>query len=180
MQTLLAALGNPGKRYALTRHNAGWLFADAVLNELNCRCSEKFKGIFCNCGDFFILKPLTFMNESGKSVCSALNNLQLPPKALLLVHDELDLPLGKARLRFGGSSAGHRGVESVIRELGTKEFWRLKIGIGRPESKEEVVNYVLSPFEKSELEILQKVIEESKKVLFSQRQLKPITISVGG
>lgn len=161
----IIGLGNPGKQYEKTRHNIGFMVADAVASALRCnkKYTEKcFSHIYeCPDHDLIIAKPQTYMNNSGIAVKNIIEDYNLKPDEILVVYDDLDLPLGSARLRKKGSSGGHRGMISIIENIKTEEFPRLKIGIGRPERKEQVVNYVLSPFTKEEQLIVEKVIQRS-------------------
>ncbi|SMP10892.1 peptidyl-tRNA hydrolase, PTH1 family [Desulfurobacterium pacificum] len=167
MVKLIVGLGNPGKEYENTRHNVGWMIIDRVCEKLSCSdFREKFKGLIAEWRNeegekVFFLKPLTYMNRSGESVKEVANFFKINPAEILVIYDDLDLPLGKLRIRLKGSSGGHRGVKSVEEHLKTNEFPRLRIGIGRPATKEEVVNYVLSPFRKEELSTVEKVIERA-------------------
>jgi len=166
MIKLIVGLGNPGKKYENTRHNAGWMVLDRLASKLGFSFSkERFKGKVAEVSfegeKFFFLKPLTFMNLSGESVGEFARFYKLRPQEILVIYDDLDLPLGKLRLRLKGSSGGHRGVLSIERHLGSREFPRLRIGIGRPPTKEEVVDYVLSPFKKDELPTLERALERA-------------------
>ncbi len=168
MVKLIVGLGNPGKEYERTRHNVGWWVIDRVCRELNLELSrEKFKGLYgelpTSRGKVILLKPLTYMNRSGESVKGFVKFFKLEPQEVLVVYDDLDLPLGKIRLRKKGSSGGHKGLKSVIEQLGTDNFPRLRVGIGRPERKEEVVNFVLSPFKEGELPIVEEAVERAAK-----------------
>ena len=149
---LVVGLGNPGERYAQTRHNAGFWVAE----EFSRRCetpppSSRFGGLFAtgSCGGIpvGILQPLSFMNRSGQCVARAVQELGLADlgRDLIVVVDDLDLPLGRLRFRPAGSAGGHRGLESLIAELGTLSFGRLRFGIGRPPDGEDVVEFVLQP-----------------------------------
>lgn len=148
-------LGNPGARYIDTAHNMGFLVLDRVLRGL--RSSESVRSLVdlrrleadialagTATGDILLVKPLTFMNASGRSVARILAEYDLGPGQMLVIHDDLDLPFGKLRFRARGSSGGHRGVESIIEATGTGEFSRLKIGIGR-EAGADAADYVLRP-----------------------------------
>ncbi len=154
---LIVGLGNPGIEYEKTRHNIGWWVLDLLrtkLTGLNLRllCYSRvyeLKHVLKKEVDF-IVYPLTYMNNSGKAV----KCLYEPRMDLVVIHDDLDLTVGKTRVRFGGSSAGHKGVSSIIDALGTDSFWRVKVGIGRPFSKQEVINYVLGEPQKNEKEVL--------------------------
>ncbi len=158
-------LGNPGKKYEKTRHNIGFMVADALASALRCKKNIKeccFSIIYnCKDHDLLIVKPQTYMNNSGVAVKNLIEDYRLKPEEVLVVYDDLDLPLGKIRLRKSGSSGGHRGIQSIIEHLKTQDFPRLKIGIGRPATKKEVVNYVLSPFNKDEILLVEKVISSS-------------------
>ncbi len=163
MAYLVVGLGNPGPRYANTRHNIGFMVADDIASSLNLSFREKENYAFCE-GEFegfalFILKPLTFMNLSGKAVSAFLKNRNIPNEHIFVVYDDLDMPLGKVRLKWNGSGGGHRGVQSVIAETQNKNFYHLKIGIGRPPLKELVDAHVLGKFSPDE----KTVIEESIK-----------------
>ncbi len=135
---LIVGLGNPGPRYEATRHNVGFRIVDRWVNRRDAQTwRAKFEAEYAsvNCGNrerVIVLKPMTFMNRSGFAVSAALSFFKLKPEDLLVVHDELDLPFGDYRLKFGGGDAGHNGVGSVIEQLGTDAFARLRFGIGRP------------------------------------------------
>lgn len=154
---LIVGLGNPGIEYEQTRHNTGWWVLDLLrtkLTSLNLRllCYSRVYELKHELKKEvdFIVYPLTYMNNSGKAV----KCLYEPRMDLVVIHDDLDLTVGKIRVRFGGSSAGHKGLSSIIDALGTDSFWRVKVGIGRPFSKEEVINYVLDEPQKNEKEVL--------------------------
>jgi peptidyl-tRNA hydrolase, PTH1 family len=149
---LVVGLGNPGKKYEATRHNAGFWWIDALAHAAGVRCRHeaRFHGEVAKIpgagGDLWLLKPATYMNESGRAVGALADFFKIAAEDILIVHDELDLAPGVVKLKFGGSGSGN-GVRSVIARLGTKEFWRLRIGIGHPRelaaSEQEVVDYVL-------------------------------------
>ena len=166
MVKLVVGLGNPGREYKKTRHNVGWWVLDEVSQRLGFFFDrEKFEGIYgetrINDQKVLFLKPLTYMNRSGESVSRFVRFFKLDPQDVLLVYDDLDLPLGKVRFRIKGSSAGHRGVQSVIEALGSQEIPRVRIGIGRPASREEVVDYVLSPFKEEELPVIEEAVRKA-------------------
>jgi PTH1 family peptidyl-tRNA hydrolase len=152
MTWLVAGLGNPGPKYAKNRHNVGFM----VVDELSRRHGGSFKGKFSGRltelrvseARIALLKPETYMNESGRSVQPAVRFYKTPLEALLVVHDEVDLDVGRLQLRLGGGLAGHNGLRSVARQLGGQEFLRLRIGIGRPGrgDSRDVADYVLSGF----------------------------------
>jgi peptidyl-tRNA hydrolase, PTH1 family len=153
LDLLVAGLGNPGREYALNRHNVGWM----VVEELARRHDASFRGKFSGqlgevrVGDekLALLKPETFMNESGRSIAAAARFFKVEPEAILIVHDDVDLEPGRLQARQGGGLAGHNGLRSISQVLGTQEFLRLRIGVGRPErgDRRPVSDYVLSNFD---------------------------------
>jgi peptidyl-tRNA hydrolase, PTH1 family len=154
---LIVGLGNPGDKYAATRHNAGFWFIDALAAQSACKLAAdaKFFGDVGKLGqETWLLKPSTFMNNSGKAVAALANYYKISPAEILVAHDELDLPPGTAKLRLGGSRSGN-GIKDIIAALGTEDFWRLRLGIGHPGDKNEVVNYVLNAPTKSEKDALE-------------------------
>jgi PTH1 family peptidyl-tRNA hydrolase len=146
---LVAGLGNPGRGYANTRHNAGFWFADALAKMLGVTFSHegRLAADVAKAGDMRICKPMTFMNVSGRAVATLARFFGVPPDAILVVHDELDLRPGDVRLKLGGGVAGHNGLRDIRDALGTADFWRLRLGIGHPRDsgvpQREVVDYVL-------------------------------------
>ncbi|MDQ7056204.1 MAG: aminoacyl-tRNA hydrolase [Persephonella sp.] len=165
MIKVVVGLGNPGKQYEYTRHNIGFMVADAVASQLRCGkkyIEKSFSHIYeCLNHDVFIVKPQTYMNNSGVAVKNLIEDYNLTPDEILVIYDDLDLPLGTIKLRKKGSSGGHKGMQSIIENLKTENFPRLRIGIGRPEGKEQVAEYVLSPFSKSEQILVEKVIQHA-------------------
>jgi PTH1 family peptidyl-tRNA hydrolase len=150
---LVVGLGNPGARYAATRHNIGVRAVEELAGRLGGPSWRgRWHGRVCETRDgddrLALLLPETFMNESGRSVQPAMRFYKLPPEQLLIVHDEIDLPLGDIRAKAGGGLAGHNGLRSVVQSLGTQEFLRVRIGIGRPERGDPrpVADWVLQPF----------------------------------
>jgi PTH1 family peptidyl-tRNA hydrolase len=152
LDLLVVGLGNPGPRYRDTRHNLGRRAVELVASELGGSWRSRWNGNASEVRDgderLVLLVPETFMNESGRSVSPALRFAKLPPEQLVVVHDELDLPLGDVRAKRGGGLAGHNGLRSVADALGTQDFLRVRIGIGRPERGDPrpVADFVLSPF----------------------------------
>lgn len=150
---LVVGLGNPGKKYEATRHNAGFWWIDRIAHaeRATFRREARFNGeaarISSPAGDIWLLKPETFMNESGRAVTALANYYKIDAKEIFVAHDELDLPPGGVKLKFGGGISGHNGLKSVVASLGTQDFWRLRIGIGHPRdsaaSEREVIDYVL-------------------------------------
>jgi peptidyl-tRNA hydrolase, PTH1 family len=153
LDLLVAGLGNPGREYEQTRHNVGWLVADELARRHDGSFRSKFSGRVAEVrfGDLrlALLKPETYMNESGRSVGAAARFYKLPPEQTLLVHDDVDLEEGRLQARLGGGLAGHNGLRSIAQHLGTNDFLRLRIGVGRPGRGDPrpVADYVLSPFE---------------------------------
>ena len=150
---LLVGLGNPGPEYVDTRHNAGFWWIDAVASRLrvSLQPERSYHGLVARVnrpaaqgGDpLWLLEPMTFMNLSGKSVSALARFFKIAPAEILVAHDELDLQPGQVKLKLGGSAAGHNGLKDIHAQLGTPDYWRLRLGIGHPGVKAEVVNYVL-------------------------------------
>ena len=152
LDLLVAGLGNPGREYERTRHNVGWLVVDELARRHGGSWRSKFSGSLAEIrlGDarLALLKPETYMNESGRSVAAAARFFKVPAEALLVVHDDVDLEAGRLQARRGGGLAGHNGLRSLAQDLGTQEFLRLRIGVGRPGRGDPrpVSDWVLSPF----------------------------------
>jgi PTH1 family peptidyl-tRNA hydrolase len=147
---LLVGLGNPGAEYDATRHNAGFWWVDAVASKLGARLSfdRGYHGLVARLNragsePLWLLEPQTFMNLSGKSVAALARFYKIAPDEILVAHDELDLLPGQVKLKQGGSAAGHNGLKDIVAQLGTTDFWRLRLGIGHPGVKSEVIHYVL-------------------------------------
>jgi PTH1 family peptidyl-tRNA hydrolase len=166
MIRLIAGLGNPGPEYAATRHNAGFWFVDEVADRLKVQLAPE-RGYFglaarANVGGrpLWLLEPTTFMNVSGKSVAALARFFKIEPGEILVAHDELDLLPGQVKLKLGGSHAGHNGLKDIHAQLGA-DYWRLRIGIGHPGVKAQVIDYVLKkPLADQRVEI-QKAIEQA-------------------
>jgi PTH1 family peptidyl-tRNA hydrolase len=159
-------LGNPGVRYQATRHNVGFVVVDLVAAAQGRAIGARRHGALCAemaAGDDVVLlvKPQRFMNRCGDSVAAFVDELGIAPAALLVVHDELDLPLGRIKLKQGGGTAGHRGLESIVERLGSRDFARLRIGIGRPPSGLDVADFVLAPFAGAERPLLERTLHEA-------------------
>lgn len=147
---LLVGLGNPGPEYEATRHNAGFWWIDAVAAKLKAMLQPErgYHGLVARINrsggePLWLLQPMTFMNLSGKSVAALARFFKIAPQEILVAHDELDLQPGQAKLKLGGSAAGHNGLKDIHAQMGTLDFWRLRLGIGHPGVKAEVINYVL-------------------------------------
>ncbi len=173
---LIAGLGNPGTQYQRSRHNIGFLVIDQLATTHQIRIStRRFKAIFgrgwIESQEVVLLKPLTFMNLSGEAVKKALRYFDARPEDLVVVHDDLDLSLGRIRFKVRGGDGGHLGVRSIIESIGTNSFLRLKVGIGRPPRGIEVAEYVLNDFDLAEIPDLERVIDqatEALRVLFAE------------
>ena len=161
---LILGLGNPGLKYELTRHNVGFLVVDTLARKNDI--SFRSDGYYCRYGrgriggiEVVVAKPMTWMNESGKAARAMKTKLDLPSEKILVVHDEIDLVLGKIKIRFKGSDAGQRGVRSIIGHLGTEQFTRVRIGVSRPENSDNIVDYVLSPFQEDEWPLVNQIVD---------------------
>ncbi|MBM3390576.1 MAG: aminoacyl-tRNA hydrolase [Betaproteobacteria bacterium] len=143
---LVVGLGNPGAEYADTRHNAGFWLCERLAAKLGAalRRESRFHGLAGRRQDqAWLLLPQTYMNHSGQAVAALARFYRIPPAQMLVLHDELDLPPGALRLKFGGGLGGHNGLKDIAAHLGTQDFWRLRIGIGHPGDRDQVVDYVL-------------------------------------
>ena len=154
---MLVFLGNPGIQYRQTRHNTGWLVCDKLFSALGLNSSwqTKFHAQFIKQQSYVLLKPQTFMNESGVSVQEASRFFGIAPSDILVVHDDIELPFGEVRRQLGGGMGGHNGLRSVRQHLGTEAFGRLRVGVGRPTGGMQVADYVLarfSPLEEKQME----------------------------
>lgn len=164
---LVVGLGNPGPQYARTRHNAGFWLVEALAQRHGgrFRLESKFSGEVCRIGidgrELWLLKPLTFMNRSGQAVAQFANFYRIALPAMLVVHDDLDLPPGSVRLKLGGGHGGHNGLRDTIRQLGSNEFRRLRLGIGHPGQSRDVVDYVLSIAPPAEQRLLEDAITDA-------------------
>ena len=168
MIKLIVGLGNPSQQYEKTRHNAGFLFLDTLADQLGCAWvnESKFQGTFAQSKiasiPVMLLKPDTFMNRSGQSVGKVARYYKLLPEEILVVHDELDFNPGIVKLRKDGGHAGHNGLRDIIAHLNSNQFYRLRIGIGRPAAGKVVADFVLSSPPKSESELLQVAFDLSR------------------
>jgi PTH1 family peptidyl-tRNA hydrolase len=167
---LIVGLGNPGREYEATRHNAGFWWAEefARAHSSDFRMENKFHGelarVQINGHEVFLLKPQTFMNASGRAVGAVAQFYRIEPAQILVAHDELDLPVGSAKLKFGGGHGGHNGLKDIAAHLNTKDFWRLRIGVGHPGERTEVVNYVLNPARKEEQPLIDAAMQRAQEV----------------
>ena len=171
MIRLFVGLGNPGPEYADTRHNAGFWFIDAVARELRVSPAPErsYFGMVARAnlreGPVWLLQPMTFMNLSGKSVGALARFFKIAPGEILVAHDELDLLPGQIKMKIGGSHAGHNGLKDIQVQLGSADFWRLRLGIGHPGVKAEVVSYVLRKPPAEQREAIDKSIDQGVSAL---------------
>ena len=171
MIRLLVGLGNPGPEYEATRHNAGFWFIDEVARKLGVALvpERNHFGLVARVnrpdGPLWLLQPMTFMNLSGKAVASLARFFKIAPGEILVAHDELDLMPGQAKIKLGGSHAGHNGLKDIHAQLGSADYWRLRLGIGHPGVKAEVINYVLRKPPLAEHEAIEKISERAVEAL---------------
>lgn len=169
---LIAGLGNPGKKYEATRHNAGFWWLDALARATGAefRREARFHGEVARVprSEMWLIKPDTYMNESGRALGALAAFYRIEPAEILIAHDELDLPPGSVKLKFGGGLSGHNGLRDVAPALGTQDFWRLRIGIGHPRdlaaSQQEVVDYVLHPPRAEERKAIGEALEKAMEI----------------
>ena len=168
---LVAGLGNPGAKYEQTRHNAGFWFVDEVARQCSTqfRYESKYKSEVARCTlagrEFRLQKPMDFMNRSGMPVASLAGFYRIPRSAVLIVHDDLDLPVGTVKLKKGGGHGGHNGLRDLIPHLGGNDFLRLRIGIGHPGHRDDVVSYVLQAASRDDRMEIDRAVNETVKVL---------------
>ncbi len=168
---LIIGLGNPGAEYERTRHNAGAWFVEELADKAHAvlRHVSQFQGLYCSTQihgqDCHLLIPTTFMNHSGQAVQALAAYYKVAPEAILVLHDEIDLPVGAVRLKWDGGHGGHNGLRDIIQHLGTNKFYRLRIGVGHPGNSKEVVDYVLKPPKKEEREQINVALQEASQIL---------------
>ena len=172
---LIVGLGNPDSKFLNTRHNIGFWFIDSLVDSLGIHFNDNLKKGFCDTDyqsesiNIKLLKPMTFINDSGTPLKNFIKNKNITPSQIIVAYDDLDLTAGKIRLKFSGGSGGHNGIKDIIEKIGTKDFWRLKIGIGKPTHKDDVISYVLgkpSPDDKKQiLEGIENIIQNSQDLL---------------
>ena len=168
---LFVGLGNPGSEYENTRHNAGFWWIDDICQSRNVKLAAESK-FFGRSGKFkhegqeaWLLQPATFMNASGRSVAALAKFYRIAPHNILVIHDELDLPPGIVKLKRGGGNGGHNGLKDITAQLGTPDYWRLRLGIGHPGEKSAVANFVLHAPSKEEHGLIQETIWSSTAIL---------------
>lgn len=168
---LIVGLGNPGREYDFTRHNAGfwWVDAFARMHQFTFKAESKFHGFAArsriNDRELLLLKPQTFMNVSGRAVGALAQFHKIEPRHILVVHDDLDLPPGQIKLKFSGGHGGHNGLKDIFAHLGTRDFWRLRIGIGHPGERADVANYVLNAPRREEMELIEHAMQRAQDVV---------------
>ena len=171
-QYLIVGLGNPGDEYAATRHNAGFRTVDALADDVGARywkseCGARTaKGAWHDC-DVVLAKPQSFMNTSGGPVKQLVNAYGVAPDHLIVIHDELDIPAGTVRVKFGGGHAGHNGLRSICDKLQTRDWYRVRCGIGRPPGRMNVADYVLSVPRKQDADDFEQAIELARRAVLS-------------
>ena len=163
---LIAGLGNPGREYRESRHNFGFMVLDRLAEKLNTRFEkEQQKALITTVAyegrKLLLAKPITYMNDSGKAVVPLMHYYKIPKERLFVVHDDMDLPFGTLRVRPNGSNGGQKGMGSIITQLGSQEFCRLRCGIGHPPGQMEVVDFVLNKFSKEDSELLPLVLDKA-------------------
>lgn len=164
---LIVGLGNPGKDYTRTRHNCGFRAIDTLADQLGCKIDKgKFQGLYGqvtkNGKKLFLLKPQTYMNLSGKSVLQLSAYYNIPPQRIIVMFDDISLAPGRLRIRAEGSAGGHNGIKSIIQELGSQDFPRVKIGVGaKPHAEQDLADWVLSGFSASEEKLLEPALEKA-------------------
>jgi peptidyl-tRNA hydrolase, PTH1 family len=173
---LIVGLGNPGDKYSNTRHNVGFMVIDEIIKNLQTTSINKsnFKALVYKAGDTIYAKPQTFMNLSGDSVVLIKEYFNVESENIIVVHDDLDLPFGTIKFKLGGGHGGHNGLKSIDSHIG-KEYIRVRIGIGKPEDKNEVANYVLSNFSKEQFYHLKDIIH---KCIDAINELKHTPLSI--
>jgi len=189
MIRLIVGLGNPGAEYVATRHNAGFWWVDALADRLRARLvsDRGYHGLVARVnterGPVWLLEPMTYMNRSGLAVVALARFFKILPDEILVVHDELDLAPGQAKLKFGGGAAGHNGLKDIHAHLGSPAYWRLRLGIGHPGDRAEVVDYVLrkpAPEQREEIEkCIERSLEASELLLAGEMERATMKIHAG-
>ncbi|MEO6423525.1 MAG: aminoacyl-tRNA hydrolase [Candidatus Nitrotoga sp.] len=168
---LIVGLGNPGREYEFTRHNAGFWWVDTFARKHPnaFKPESKFHGLVARVqvdgSELILLKPQTFMNVSGRSVGALSQFYKIEPRNILVVHDDLDLPPGSVKLKLGGGHGGHNGLKDIFAHLGTRDFWRLRIGIGHPGERSDVVDFVLNAPRREETELIEHAMQRALDVV---------------
>jgi len=189
MLQLAVFLGNPGKQYKNNRHNAAWMLAEALPFYPSLDWQKKFKGLYAANEGFHFLKPQTYMNLSGESAQAAASFFKIELKDIIVIHDEIELPFGTLSLKFSGGMGGHNGLRSMKTVFGSADFWRLRIGVGRPDSRlpgkggnpesslaANIADWVLNDFSEAETEALAPVLSAGAQLLTQALNVEPQTL----
>ncbi|MBQ7653482.1 MAG: aminoacyl-tRNA hydrolase [Clostridia bacterium] len=175
---LIAGLGNPGKKYEFTKHNAGFMCLDLFAQDNGLKIDKlKFKSLLTDCmigsSRCILLKPQTFMNNSGEAVRECADFYKIPPERIIVIFDDVSLDLGRIRIRRKGSAGGHNGIKSIIYHLNSDEFQRIKIGVGKkPDENWDLADWVLKPFTKEELLVMRSTAQDTEKIIELMAQSK--------
>jgi PTH1 family peptidyl-tRNA hydrolase len=166
LPSLIVGLGNPGREYSQSRHNVGFMAIDRLAAKLDIRMSRVQSNAIVGMGNHhdrkvILAKPQTFMNDSGKAVSGLMHYYKLPLNNLMVIHDDIDLPFGMLRIRPAGGSAGQKGVASIIERIGTQDYPRMRVGVGRPPGRKAAASYVLEDFSDEEQDILRAVFDQA-------------------
>ncbi|NSW88185.1 aminoacyl-tRNA hydrolase [bacterium] len=169
---LIVGLGNPGNKYEGTRHNIGFSFIDFFSKQTECTITEsKFQSLIGSKNiseqKFILMKPQTYMNDSGEAVKEIKNFYKINPSQIIVIYDDLDLDVGQIKIKNTGSSGGHNGINSIINNIGSNEFTRIRIGIGKPKEKSMTNKYVLSKFSKDDQKIINDINDLAKEIIYS-------------
>jgi len=174
MKLLIVGLGNPGEQYQKTRHNSGFILVDKMVEAggFSWKEEKKFKASVADSDNVMFVKPLTFMNLSGESVSKIASFYKIDPNNIVVIHDDVDFPFLEWKMQLGKDTAGHNGVGDIVQKLGTNEFWRVRVGVGRPESKQyDVEDFVLSSYSDEDLqkveELSNEIFTKVEKMFFS-------------
>lgn len=164
---LIVGLANPGAKYAETRHNAGEWFIEQLAANEKCefRLEKRFHGLAAKSANFELLIPTTYMNLSGQAVRAIASYYKILPSEILIAHDEVDLPVGTIKLKFDGGDGGHNGLKDIISHLNTKQFYRLRIGVGRPKPGQDTADYVLDKPSKADRKLINEAIDQSMDIM---------------
>lgn len=161
---LIVWLGNPGQEYEKTRHSIGFFLVDEIVPGI-CKYDERYKSELYKDQNVVYIKPMEFMNRSGWAVAAIAKFYKIEAKDILVIHDDIDLPVGKIQLKLGWSSAGHNGLKDIIEKIWTKDFWRLRIGVDRPVHQDDVADYVLSWFKKEEKRLIEDKMNDIEELI---------------
>jgi PTH1 family peptidyl-tRNA hydrolase len=170
MKWLIIGLGNPGKRYRLTKHNVGFRVVDRFAEKKGIKLKRRLGKVQAGEGRigaerFMIARPLTYMNRSGSVVKKLIRELEIPLDHVVVVHDDLDLGCGRIKIKDGGGHGGHKGVSSIIEQVGSPDFLRVKVGIDKPQKPDEGTDYVLAPFDHEQIPLIEESVEQASEAI---------------